>query len=162
MSLRKPHPMLQYALTSFHVNKCVTVCRMLSGRFRCGSLLRHFSQQASGLCELCCSEIEDLAHILVPRCVKLQDHADSLLKFAYEKLTSCAPAFKIFFEIIKSKDDSEIVQLLLDPTVLPDIISANQSNNAVVLTILCVTITWCYSMNLRRIKLMGNLSPLAT
>ena len=92
MSLVKPHPILQYAQTSFSVNKCVTVCRMLSGRFRCASLLRHFSQHISGLCELCKAEIEDLAHILVPRCIHLLDQADSLLKFAHEKLISCALA----------------------------------------------------------------------
>ena len=156
MSLRKPHPMLQYAQTSFTINKCITVCRMLSGRFRCGSLLRHFSKQATGLCELCCTEIEDLTHILVPRCVHLQDQAELLLKYAHEKLRSCALANEIFFEIMKSKDDSEKVQMLLDPTVLPEVISANQANNAVIPTILCVTVTWCYSMNRRRIKLMGN------
>ena len=156
MSLVKPHPILQYAQTSFSVNKCVTVCRMLSGRFRCASLLRHFSQHISGLCELCKAEIEDLAHILVPRCIHLLDQADSLLKFAHEKLISCALASDIFFRIMKSKDDSEKVQLLLDPTVLPEVISANQTNNTVIPTILSVTVTWCYSMNRRRIKLMGN------
>ena len=156
MSLAKPHPILQHARTSFSVNKCVTVCRMLSGRFRCASLLRHFSQHVSGLCELCKVEIEDLAHILVPRCVHLLDQADSLLKFAHEKLISCALAYDIFFEIMKSKDDSEKVQLLLDPTVLPEIISANQSDNTVIPTILSVTVTWCYSINRRRTKLLGS------
>ena len=156
MSLRKPHPMLQCAQTSFTINKCITVCRMLSGRFCCGSLLRHFSKHATGLCELCCTEIEDLTHILVPRCVHLLDQADSLLKFAHEKLISCALAYDIFFEIMKSKDDSEKLQLLLDPTVLPEIISANQSDNTVIPTILSVTVTWCYSINRRRTKLLGS------
>ena len=42
MSLSRPHPMWTWATTPYRVNKCVTVSRMISGRFRAGSLLRHF------------------------------------------------------------------------------------------------------------------------
>ena len=40
----------------------ILVSRKVSGRFRCGKLLRHFSPIVSGLCELCEEEIEDISH----------------------------------------------------------------------------------------------------
>ena len=44
-------------------------------------------------------------------------------------MVRCTIAFEKFFEIMKNKDDSQIVQILLDPTVLQEIISVNESNN---------------------------------
>ena len=155
MSLRKPHPLLMQARTSYDTNKIVTVCRMLSGRFRCGSLVKHFTENGSDLCELCDDDPEDLVHILVPHCVHLLEQADLLLKFAADTLSSCAPANKLFFETMKSKDDYLKVQMLLDPTVLPETISANQSDKNIMPLILRVTTTWYYSINRRRIKLLG-------
>ena len=155
MSLTKPHPILLHAKTSYDTNKIITVCRMLSGRFRCASLTKHFSEHGTDLCELCGDEAEDLVHILVPHCVHLLDRADMLLRFATDTLSSCAQASKLFFEILHSKDDCLKVQLLLDPTVIPSIISANQLDKTIFPLMLRVTTTWCYSMNRRRIKLLG-------
>ena len=155
MSLTKPHPILLHAKTSYDTNRIITVCRMISGRFRCGSLTKHFSDHGTDLCELCGDAAEDLAHILVPHCVHLLDRADMLLRFATDTLSSCAQASNLFFDIIHSKDDNLKVQLLLDPTVIPSIISANQLDKTIFPLMLRVTTTWCYSMNRRRIKLLG-------
>ena len=155
MSLTKPHPILLHAKTSYDTNRIITVCRMISGRFRCGSLTKHFSDHGTDLCELCGDAAEDLAHILVPHCVHLLDRADMLLRFATDTLSSCTQASILFFDIIHSKDDNLKVQLLLDPTVIPSIISANQLDKTIFPLMLRVTTTWCYSMNRRRIKLLG-------
>ena len=133
----------------------IECCRTISGRFRCASLTKHFSEHGTDLCELCGDEAEDLAHILVPRCVHLLDRAVLLLRFATDTLSSCAQASELFFEIIHSKDDCLKVQLLLDPTVIPSIISANQIDKRIFPIMLRVTTTWCYSMNRRRVKLLG-------
>ena len=85
MSLTRPHPMLEFADNSYKVNKITTVLRMISGRFRCGSLLRHFSPNVSGICVLCEMELEDLPHILVPRCLTLNQRAASIMNFAINK-----------------------------------------------------------------------------
>ena len=159
MSLLKPHPMWQYATTSYKVNKTVTVSRMLSGRFRCGSLVRHFYPHITGLCMLCITdnteEIEDLPHILVPRCPLLFSRASILLKFARESLLKSRAAGDIFDRIMNSKDDTEIVQFLLDPSVVPEVIAAQQNEPGILELLLDVTTTWCYSLNRTRVKLLG-------
>ena len=65
MSVLQPHPMLTTAGTSYEINKMVVQIRMLSGRYRIGTLLRHFSSAISGVCELCNSETKDVNHLLV-------------------------------------------------------------------------------------------------
>ena len=152
MSLTKPHAMYTHAVTSYQVNKCITVARMLSGRFRCGSLLRHFyPEKVSGICELCTLEIEDLPHIILPKCPPLYEKAESLLNFAQDTLSVCPSATKIF---IHGKDDHLKVQFMLDPTVIPVVIRAAQANNDIIPTILKITTTWCYSLNKTRKNLL--------
>ena len=66
MSILRPHPMLSTAGHAYDVNKMIVQLRMLSGRYRVGTLLKHFSPANSGLCELCNQEVEDLPHLLLP------------------------------------------------------------------------------------------------
>ena len=142
-------------VTSYQVNKCVIVGRMLSGRFRCGSLLRHFYPHISGLCELCGEELEDIPHILLPRCPQLSDRADILMRFGNEKLSENKTALKIFVNIMHGKDDNNKVQMLLDPAAIPEIITATQKDETVLQLLQVVTTTWCYSINRTRTKLLG-------
>ena len=128
---------------------------MLSGRFRCGSLLRHFHQHVSGICELCGEELEDLPHILLPKCPMLKDKADTLHRFAVSSLSKSEKANKIFNYIYKSKDDNKMIQLLLDPSVVPEVIAATQSEPDILQLMLSVTTTWCYTLNRTRSKLLG-------
>ena len=67
-SLLRPHPLLRTAGHSYDVNKMVIQLRLLSGRARLGSLVRHFSPVGgnNGVCELCHGELDDRAHLLVP------------------------------------------------------------------------------------------------
>ena len=132
----------------------MTVSRMLSGRFKCGSLLRHFDQQVSGLCPLCGEELEDLPHIILPRCPHLIERAKLLTKFAVEAFSESHAATTIFYNILNSEDDDKKVQFFLDPTVIPEIIAASQEQNLINL-FLGVTTTWCYALNRERVKLMG-------
>ena len=81
MSLSRPHPLWSTCKTSYDVNKSIIQSRMLSGRYRVGSLLRHFSPSCSGICELCSAETEDLAHLLLPRCVHLQERRTVLVEY---------------------------------------------------------------------------------
>ena len=62
MSLTKPHPILMHSITSYDTNKIVTVCKMLSGRFCCRSLVKHITENDTDLCELCGDKPEDLVH----------------------------------------------------------------------------------------------------
>ena len=144
MSLNCPHPMLTWATDSYKVNKCITVSRLLSGRFRCGSLLRHFYPLVtSGLCELCGIGVEDIPHIILPKCSALKDRSNSLLSFASNTLANSSAASAILRNILSSEDDFLKVQFFLDPTVLPDVISANQKDKNILNLILSVMTTWC-------------------
>ena len=156
MSLSRPHPMWAGAVTSYTVNKRVTTARMLSGRFRCGSLLRHFNPDISGICELCGKELEDIPHIILPRCPHLLSQADILRRYAENTLATCPTAFQLFSDIVvKGKDDYLKVQFFVDPSVIPAVIAAAQVNKHIMEAILTVTTTWCYSMNRTRCKLLG-------
>ena len=155
MSLSKPHPMWQTANTSYKVNKCVVVSRMLSGRFRCGSLLKHFYTHLSGICDLCSIEQEDLPHILVPRSPKLYPRVATLVAFAWESLSDpgASAAAAIFEKFLAYNDDKLKVQFLLDPSVIPEVIAAEQSKAGTLQQLMNITTTWCYSINKLRIKL---------
>ena len=144
------------ALTSYQANKCVTVARLISGRFRSGSLLRHFfPDKVSGICQLCELELEDVEHIILPKCPKLQDRAQILHRYAEDTLSTCAVAAFIYENImIKGKDDNLKVQFMLDPSVIPEVISAAQIENNLLYKMLRVTTTWCYSLVKARRKLL--------
>ena len=70
MSLDSPHPLWLTAGTNpYEVNKATIQARMLSGRYRCELLCRHWSSNKAGLCLLPdCKDpgtCEDLPHILI-------------------------------------------------------------------------------------------------
>ena len=154
MSLSHPHPMWLIANTSYKVNKCITVARMISGRFRCGSLIRHFYPHISGICELCHEALEDLPHILVPHCPLLKDKADHLLAVARDMLALSQIAANIFYTLVCSEDDHKKVQFLLDPSTFPEVIAAEQNEKGTLALLLGVTTMWCYSLNKLRTKLL--------
>ena len=88
MTLAHPHPMWEAATDRYSVNKTVIIAKMLSGRYRCGSLLQHFSVTATGICELCRLELEDIEHIVLPRCPLLIERKSQLLKYAHDRLAA--------------------------------------------------------------------------
>ena len=94
-----------------------------------GSLVRHFyPDKVSGICELCNLELEDIPHLIIPKCPKLADRAQLLLKYAKDSLANCSTAAAIFDNIIHGEDDELKVQFMLDPSVIPEIILAAQEN----------------------------------
>ena len=56
---------------------------------------------------------------------------------------------------MNSEDDQLKVQFFLDPTVIPAVIAATQTEPEIIPLILSATTTWCYSLNRERIKLLG-------
>ena len=156
MSLSRPHPMWLIADNSYKVNKCITVARMLSGKFCCGTLIRHFYPHVSGICELCYEALEDLPHILVPHCPRLKEKAGHLLAAARAMLAVSELTADIFNTHITSKDDHEKVQFFLDPSSFPDVIATEQNQKGTLALLLGVTTTWCHSLNRTRIKLIGS------
>ena len=154
MSVLRPHPILTTAAHSYDVNKMVVQLRMLSGRYRVGSLLRHFSPEQSGICELCGVELEDISHLLVPRCSALQDRRILLIEYAFGILEQY-PVCHAIFENILTCNEEEQVQFFLDCSVIPSIIRAAENNKCVLPLLLKVCRTWCYSLHRTRLKLLG-------
>ena len=154
MSITNPHPILTTAGTAYEVNKMITQLRMLSGRYRVGALLRHFSPANSGICELCQSEIEDLPHLLVPRCQKLKNRKEALLEYSFSVLSKSAVAMNIFNDLMLSNEHMQ-VQFLLDCSVFPQVIHASQKDSKLLSILFKVTRTWCYSMHRTRLKMLN-------
>ena len=98
--------------------------------------------------------MEDLPHILLPKCPHLQDRADILLRFANDLLLK-TNAGELFTRILKSEDNTKKVQMMLDPAAVPEIICAAQKDETVLPLLLGVTTIWCYSLNHTIIKLLG-------
>ena len=159
MTLAHPHPMWTAATGSYSVNKTVIVARMLSGRYRCESLLQHFSTTATGICELCGSELEDIEHIILPRCPLLLERKDLLLKYARDRLSADAapPECAIIFEAaIAHENPEKTLQFFLEPSALPEVIKASLKDENVLFTLFRVTSTWCHSLHRLRLQLLGN------
>ena len=154
MSVLRPHPILSTAGTSYEVNKMIVQVRMLSGRYRVGTLLRHFSPSNTGICELCDLEVEDIAHLLVPRCTALQERKLFLMDYSQQILQHHVEALEIFHTIFSSNEDTR-VQFLLDCSVIPSVIQASQKNKLILPALFKVTRTWCYSMHRTRLKLLN-------
>ena len=99
--------------------------------------------------------MEDLPHILLPRCPQLQDRANMLMRFSVEKLSENEVALSLFKTIMNGKDDKLKVQMLLDPSAVPIIITETQKDGTILQSLLSATTTWCYSINRTRNKLLG-------
>ena len=101
--------------------------RLLSGRFRVGSLLRHFSPGTSGVCELCGQELEDLPHLVLHRCPLLLERRNILYEYAIETLKNSEVSLNIFKKVFSPHTEEDIkVQFLLDCSVLAEVISTAQ------------------------------------
>ena len=145
--------MLTTAGTSYEINKMVVQLHMLSGRFRIGTLLRHFSDEISGVCELCGSESEDIIHLLVPRCKALKDKRASLLEYSTSVLKD-SPEAMILFNTHINSDETTMVQFLLDCSVIPAVIAAAQQDDEILKSLFKVTRSWCYKMHRARLQLL--------
>ena len=132
------------------IKMTVQLC-MLSWRYQVGTLLKHFSPGHSGMCELCCTEVEDLVHFLLPRCHNLKDRHTLLVEYAYTILGQSPTCLKIFSEIINSDGETQVL-FFLDCSVIPSIIRlAKEDKN--ILLFLCWA--YCCSFHRTRLKLLG-------
>ena len=129
--------------------------KLISGRYRVGSLLPNFSPSCSGLCELCGDEPEDLPHILLPRCPLLQDRKDALLQYWRTVLKKSPSASAVVEDILASNDDEKLLQLVLDCSVLPEVTLASEDDDSVLPLLSKITRTWCYSLLRTRLKILG-------
>ena len=158
MSLLKPHPLFTSAgSSSYRITKACIQARMLSGRYRCGALLRHWKQHNNGFCLLSesCKAIEDIPHIL-QWCVwlkdvrkQLEDHTHSVAASLPDYLSEvilllCIPVSPLFCDF------------LLDCSSLPLVISIAQEYGEEILNpLFSLSQTWVFMLHRERLKQLG-------
>ena len=117
------------------------------------TILRHFTPDDPGLCELCGTEPEDIVHLLVSRCPAQQERKALLIEYKYSILSESETCKEIFTNILKSSQEEQ-VQFFLDCSAIPNIIPANQNDKSVLPLLFKVSRTW-YSLHRTRLKLLG-------
>ena len=156
-SLLHPHPILSTAGHTYDVNKMIVQLRLLSGRARLGSLVKHFAPGNSGLCELCHVEVEDLGHLLVPRCPHLVERAQMAKEYMKNNLSKSPTCLQILEKVLfDSKDDQDLwIQFVLDCSVLPTVIAATQADQTITGELFRATRTYCYTLHRNRLQILG-------
>ena len=156
MSLLRPHPILTtVGNNSYETNKMIIQLRMLSGRFRSGSLLKYFSPNNSGVCELCLLEEEDLSHILLPRCPLLMERRALLIEYSRSFLQNHPVCAELFEQFLTDTEQDNFVQFILDCSTIPAVVRASQLNRNTLNVLFKICRTWCYSLHRTRLKLLG-------
>ena len=170
MSLVRPHVMWTLPENGYEVDKAVVVATMLSGRYVSDYHSRHWSKSNPlGYCQLCQASLHSQAspHAVSSYVLPLGTIEHQLLECpslitSRERCRSlwkeyCADKPEIW-NLIDKNDDTEPqpkLQFLLDPSCCPDVILAAQNFGQGVLShINYLTRTWCYSLHVRRKKLL--------
>ena len=160
-SLLRPHPVLSTASTSYEINKMIVQLRLLSGRGRLGTLLKHFSPLNTGVCELCSLETEDLGHFLLLRCPLLTERAEVLLHYMENMFRNSSLCLSILQDVLlgRVQNSNLWIQFVLDCSVMPSVIAATQEDSSVISLLFKATRTWCYSLHRARLKILGRWQP---
>ena len=156
MSLLRPHPLFSSCgENSFEVAKSLTVSRMISGRYRSDQLLSHFDKNEDQRCRLCLTSTGNIEHLLLD-CSALSDVRNTQLQSISNRTDFCQDSVFLILNY-REKSASAFIQLLLDCSVLPEVIVANQNGQNVMHDIFKFGRTWCYNIHATRMKLLGRL-----
>ena len=135
--------------------------QMLSGRYRTQRLCSLWSINTSEFCLLstpCSSIPEDITHILND-CVALQPVREKMQRFAFNycnHIESIRPIVKKYCR----PSHPQFCQFLLDYSILPEVIVANQNFGIEVLQHLFhITRTFVYNLHKTRMKMLGRWNP---
>ena len=153
MSLSCKHPIWTNARSPFEVSKAVISARMLSGRYRTDRLVRHWSNDnEAGLCRLCQGEVGSLEHMLLycPALSEARSRATSL----WSSFLVSKPA--LFPLIVRHTicPESLRMRFLLDPSCLPEVITADQNVPNTLHHCLYLTRTWNFTIHIARMKML--------
>ena len=133
---------------------------MLSGRYRCEMLRRHWSQNRDGYCELQpCFSLRlpgSLEHELL-ECQGLADCRRGIFKLWETKICKSPQLLNIYTRYTSDHVQlSSVMQLLLDPSVLPEVIQLVQSKDFDTFNqLFYLTRTFCASLHKAKMKILG-------
>ena len=161
MSLTSPHPIwTSCGSNPFEVHKASFTVKMLAGRYLTDMLQRHWTQNKSGNCLLPgCAQLSTpgtLQHLLL-YCPSLADKRQKLLCLA-TKISSEHEALgsELSYFFSERTNPAETMQLLLDCTALPSIVSLALNHGTCLRNrLLYFARTWCYNIHRERMTQMG-------
>ena len=158
MSLMVPHRLWTSAgYSPYNVAKATVQATMLSGRYRCGALERHWGK-GDGYCTLsesCAESMDDVRHIL-QGCSALHAVREMLVLFTSSYSTNLSPLLRDLLVQSCSPSNPELCDFLLDCSALPTVISMAQClGQDIYLHLFNVTRTWVYALHRERLKLKG-------
>ena len=95
----------------------------------------------------------DIDHLLA-ECEALFDKRDLLFQF-WDKESGDSPSLSTLLKNVRSSTVEEFVQFVLDPSVVPLVISGVQKNLFTLDNVFSLTRTFCYGIHRRRLQLLG-------
>ena len=156
LSLLKPHRIITSAGSrSYEVSKARIQLQFLSSQYRCAKLTRHWSStNPNGFCTYpSCSEIhvvESLEHILLT-CPAYTKTRQGLIN-AVLKLRS-PHSHTLALSVLLSGNHPITMQLLLDCSVIPEVIRSAQIHGDQIYDDICyIGRTWCFALHRERMK----------
>ena len=159
MSLWKSHPLWVTAGNSPRQVSMATIqAVMLSGRYRCGSLTKHWSS-GDGICQLSstCMEqnaLEDIPHLL-SQCPAFNQLRLNLLDFTHNVSGKLQADLRDLLCIKCNPLHPSFVQFLLDCSVDAEVILLSQKFTSDILTpFFLVTRTWVFNIHRERMRLL--------
>ena len=163
MSLTKPHPIwTSCGLNSFETQKAVTASRMLSGRYLTDLLQRHWTQNKSGACLLpTCSPASQQGSLehLVLDCSALAHTRAKLYRLSTKVSLESDLLYYIITLILQSDSRELLMQLIIDCTVIPEVVQITQAFGTKTRDrLLYLGRTWCYNIHRERMNQMGLLN----
>ena len=156
MSLSVPHPLWTTCDSNpFEIAKSTVQAKLLSGRYRTDKLLKHFSKNNTGNCSLCEDETEGSIEHLLVLCPTLAQTRQNMFNMLEKGELFSDKSKKLIYDAYSSSVP-DFVQLLLDSSVLPEVISACQNNENYILSELFkFSRTWCFNVHSKRMKILG-------
>ena len=159
MSLHQPHHLLLAAgQNSYEVSKARIQLKFLCSQYPCGERSRHWTpDNPRGLCtnQACYTEgmVETLEHVLL----NCQAYSDTRLKLETVSLKLSDPiSHRLVITHLYLSPSSVQMQLLLDCSVIPDVISARQKYGQIIFdNLFYLGRTWCFSIHRERLKRLG-------
>ena len=160
MSLLSPHPLWETAGHLPHkVAQATVQAQMISGRYRCGAMIRHWTPGYSGCCELspqCEQTIDDVAHIL-QHCPALKPIRLKLIDFTRNFAVSLPPPVSHILLTFCDTDNPEFCEFILDCSANSAVITLVQSyGKRVLYDMFHVTRIWVYHIHRHRLKLLSS------
>ena len=163
MSLTSPHPIWSLAESPFEISKASTVAAMISGRYVTDHRARHWSKSnPSGECQLClvhgfASTPGTLEHQLLscPALDEVRTNAISHWSSYMVDKPLLLPIVRHHTLYPDSEGQKTQMELLLDPSSCPMVISAVQEHGQGILShLLYLSRTWCHAHHLRRNRIL--------